>query len=191
MASTVTIKDVKTILTQPEGLPLIVVKVITSEPGLYGLGCASLSPRIHAIHKAIDVYLRPFLIGRDVDKIEEIWQMSMVNAYWRNGPVLNNATSGVDIALWDIKGKRAGMPVYQLFGGKCREGAAVYTHADGKDMHEVEDSVNQFIEQGYKYIRIQMGGYGGQSSKLRKPEGAPDGVYFDPRAYSRGSGRDD
>ena len=111
------------------------------------------------------VHLRPFLIGRDVDKIEEIWQMSMVNAYWRNGPVLNNAISGVDIALWDIKGKRAGMPVYQLFGGKCREGAAVYTHADGKDKREVEDNVNQFIEQGYKYIRIQMGGYGGQPSE--------------------------
>ena len=185
MASTITIKDVKSILTQPEGLPLIVVKIITSEPGLYGLGCASLSPRIHAIQKAIDVHLRPFLIGRDVDKIEEIWQMSMVNAYWRNGPVLNNAISGVDIALWDIKGKRAGMPVYQLFGGKCREGAAVYVHGDGKDKYEVEDSVNQFIEQGYKYIRIQMGGYGGQTSKLRKPEGAPDGVYFDPRAYAR------
>ncbi len=185
MASTITIKDVKSILTQPEGLPLIVVKIITSEPGLYGLGCASLSPRIHAIQKAIDVHLRPFLIGRDVDKIEEIWQMSMVNAYWRNGPVLNNAISGVDIALWDIKGKRAGMPVYQLFGGKCREGAAVYVHGDGKDKYEVEDSVNQFIEQDYKYIRIQMGGYGGQTSKLRKPEGAPDGVYFDPRAYAR------
>ncbi len=185
MASTITIKDVKSILTQPEGLPLIVVKIITSEHGLYGLGCASLSPRIHAIQKAIDVHLRPFLIGRDVDKIEEIWQMSMVNAYWRNGPVLNNAISGVDIALWDIKGKRAGMPVYQLFGGKCREGAAVYVHGDGKDKYEVEDSVNQFIEQGYKYIRIQMGGYGGQTSKLRKPEGAPDGVYFDPRAYAR------
>ncbi len=185
MASTVTIKDVKPILTQPEGLPLLVVKIITSESGLYGLGCASLSPRFHAVHKTIEDHLRPFLIGRDVDKIEEIWQMSMVNAYWRNGPVLNNAISGVDIALWDIKGKRAGMPVYQLFGGKCREGAAVYVHADGKDRHEVEDSVNQFIEQGYKYIRIQMGGYGGQSSKLRKPEGAPDGVYFDPRAYAR------
>ncbi len=185
MASSVTIKDVKTILTQPEGAPLIVVKIITSEPGLYGLGCATFSPRFHAIQKAIDVHLRPFLIGRDVDKIEEIWQMSMVNAYWRNGPVLNNAISGVDIALWDIKGKRAGMPVYQLFGGKCREGAAVYTHADGKDKREVEDSVNQFIDQGYKYIRIQVGGYGGNPAKLHKPEGAPDGNYFDPRAYAR------
>ena len=91
----------------------------------------------------------------------------------------------MDIALWDIKGKRAGMPVYQLFGGNVGRARAVYVHADGKDRHEVEDSVNQFIEQGYKFIRIQMGGYGGQSSKLRKPEGAPDGVYFDPRAYAR------
>ena len=185
MASLVTIKDIKTILTQPENLPLIVVKIITSEPDLYGLGCATFSPRFHAIQKAIDTHLRPFLIGRDVDKIEEIWQMSMVNAYWRNGPVLNNAISGVDIALWDIIGKRAGMPVYLLFGGKCREAAAVYTHADGKDMYEVENCVNQFIELGYKYIRIQIGGYGGNPVKLHKPKGAPKGNYFDPRTYAR------
>ena len=181
----VTIKDVQTILTQPEGSRLIIVKIITSQPGLYGLGCATFTQRFHAVHAAIEKHLKPFLIGRDVSRIEEIWQMAMVNGYWRNGPVLNNAISGADQALWDIKGKQADMPLYQLLGGKCREAAAVYGHADGRDEHEVEDSVRKYMAQGYRYIRIQMGGYGGQAEKLAKPEGAPPGAYFDPRAYTR------
>ena len=181
----VTIKDVQTILTQPEGSRLIIVKIITSQPGLYGLGCATFTQRFHAVHAAIEKHLKPFLIGRDVSRIEEIWQMGMVNGYWRNGPVLNNAISGADQALWDIKGKQADMPLYQLLGGKCREGAAVYGHADGRDEHEVEDSVRKYMAQGYRYIRIQMGGYGGQAEKLVKPEGAPPGAYFDPKAYMR------
>jgi mannonate dehydratase len=164
---------------------LVIVKVITSEPGLYGLGCATFTQRFHAVHAAIEKHLKPFLIGRDVSRIEEIWQMSMVHGYWRNGPVLNNAISGVDMALWDIKGKQASMPVYQLLGGKCREAAAVYVHADGREPQEVEDNVRKFMEAGYRYIRIQMGGYGGKHSGLVKPEGAPDGAYFDPRQYTR------
>ena len=185
MPSPVTIKDVRTILTQPAGSRLIVVKVITSEPGLYGLGCATFTQRFRAVHAAIQDHLRPFLIGRDVDRVEETFQLAMVNSYWRNGPVLNNAISGVDMALWDIKGKRAGMPVYQLLGGKCREGAAVYAHADGRDRHEVVDNVRQFEEQGYRYVRIQLGGYGGHVGDLKKPSGAPDGAYYDPREYCR------
>ncbi|HVU15132.1 MAG TPA: enolase C-terminal domain-like protein, partial [Phototrophicaceae bacterium] len=111
--------------------------------------------------------------------------MSMVNGYWRNGPVLNNAISGIDQALWDIKGKLANMPVYQLLGGKCREGAAVYVHADGKDPQEVIDNVQRFREQGYHFIRVQMGGYGGKGARNIRPEGSPDGAYYDPRAYIR------
>jgi len=122
--SIVTIKDVKVITTQPAESRLVIVKVNTSEPGLYGLGCATFTQRFHAVVAAIEKHMAPFLIGRDVDRIEEIFQMSCVSGYWRNGPVLNNAISGVDQALWDIKGKRAGMPVYQLLGGKCREAAA-------------------------------------------------------------------
>ena len=181
----ITIKDVQTILTQPAGSHLVIVKLITSEPGLYGLGCATFTQRFHAVQAAIEKHLKPFLIGRDVARIEEIWQMAMVHGYWRNGPVLNNAISGVDMALWDIKGKQAGMPVYQLLGGKCREAAAVYVHADGRDAQEVEDNVRQFMAQGYRHIRVQMGGYGGQAGQLPKPEGAPEGAYFDPRAYAR------
>ena len=181
----VTIKDVQTILTQPAGSRLVIVKVITSEPGLYGLGCATFTQRFHAVHIAIEKHLKPFVLGRRVSRIEEIFRMAAVHSYWRNGPVLNNAISGIDMALWDIKGKQAGMPVYQLLGGKCREAAAVYVHANGKNPQEVEENVRQFMEQGYRYIRVQMGGYGGQADKLVKPDGAPDGAYFDPRAYCR------
>ena len=180
----VTIKDVQTITTQPAGSRLVIVKIITSEPGLYGLGCATFTQRFHAVVTAMEKHLKPFLIGRDVSRIEEIWQMGMVHSYWRNGPVLSNAISGADQALWDIKGKQAGMPVYELLGGKCREAAAVYGHAGGNSPEAVADSVRQFMENGYRYIRIQMGGYGGEASRIVKPDGAPDGAYFDPREYT-------
>jgi mannonate dehydratase len=185
MSSVIRIRDIKTILTQPGRSRLVIVKVLTTEPGLYGLGCATFTQRVFAVQAAIERHLKPFLIGRDVDCIEEIWQMAMVHGYWRNGPVLNNAISGIDQALWDIKGKCAGMPLYQLLGGKSRQAAAVYTHADGRDPQEVEFNVCKLVEQGYRYVRIQMGGYGGQTVHLIKPENAPDGNYFDPRAYSR------
>lgn len=183
--ATVTIKDVQTIMTQPAGSRLIIVKIITSEPGLYGVGCATFTQRFHAVYTAIEKHLKPFLIGRDVSRIEELWQLAMVHSYWRNGPVLSNAVSGMDEALWDIKGKQAGMPVYQLLGGKCREAAAVYGHAGGSSPEEVADSVRKFIDDGYHHIRVQVGGYGGTGSTLTKPEGALEGAYFDPRGYTR------
>jgi mannonate dehydratase len=181
----VTIKDVKTILTQPAGSRLIVVKLITSEPGLYGVGCATFTQRFRAVHTAVEQHLKPFLLGRDVDRIEETWQMLMVNGYWRNGPVLNNAISGVDQALWDIKGKRANMPVYQLLGGKCREAAACYSHAGGDTIEAAIDSLRALMDQGYHYLRLGCGGYGGKPARLYKPDGAPEGEYFDRKHYMR------
>ncbi len=151
------ITDVRTILTAPDRIRLVVVKVLTSEPGLYGLGCATFTQRALAVQTAVDKYLKPFLVGRDADEIEDIWQSSYVSSYWRNGPVLFNAMSGVDMALWDIKGKRAGMPVYQLLGGKCRFGAALYVHIGGRDVREVEDRARAAMEKGYKHVRVQMG----------------------------------
>lgn len=183
--STVTIRDVQVITTQPAGSRLVIVKVHTSEPGLYGLGCATFTQRFHAVVAAIEKHLKPFVLGRDVDRLEEIYQMSCVHSYWRNGPVLNNAICGIDQALWDIKGKRAGMPVYQLLGGKCREAAACYSHAGGRTKEEILDSIRQLMEQGYQYIRVQQGGYGGLASRQPKPDGAQPGDYFDPRGYMR------
>ncbi|WP_274650900.1 enolase C-terminal domain-like protein [Paenibacillus humicola] len=179
------ITDVKAILTAPDGINLVVVKIETNEPGLYGLGCATFTQRYLSVRSAVEDYMKPFLIGKDPQRIEDIWQTAMVSSYWRNGPVLNNAISGVDMALWDIKGKMAGMPVYQLLGGKCREAAAVYRHADGRDAREVEDNVRRYMEQGYRYIRCQMGGYGGRNHIIHAPENAQPGAYYDPDTYAR------
>jgi mannonate dehydratase len=185
----ITIRNVRTILTMPGNDRLVVVKVETSEAGLYGLGCATFTQRPLAVRSAVEDYLKPFLIGKDVARIEDLWQTMMVNSYWRNGPVLNNAISGVDMALWDIKGKQAGMPVYDLLGGKCREAAAVYRHADGQGEEQVLESVQRYMEEGYHYIRCQMGGYGGKygasAAPRSLPENAQPGVYFDPDAYAR------
>lgn len=186
MGKPITIEDVKVfgVQTHGAGMRFIVVKVITSEPGLYGLGCATFTQRYAATLGALEHHVIPFVKGREVSRIEEIFQMNLVNSYWRNGPVLNNAISGIDQALWDIKGKMANMPVYDLLGGKVREGAAVYSHADGREPKEVLDNVRKFMEQGYHYVRIQMGGYGGKRADARKPEGALNGAYYDPRSYT-------
>jgi len=186
MTKPVTIRDIQVITTQPYSYArLVIVKVLTSEPGLYGLGCASFTTKFHAVVTALEKHLKPFLLGRDVTRIEEIWQMAMLHGYWRNGPVLNNAVSGVDQALWDIQGKQANMPVYQLLGGKTREAAHVYTHADGNTPQEVADNVKRYMAEGYRYVRIQLCGYGGQSDSIVKPENAPEGGYFDRKAYAR------
>lgn len=154
------ITKVRPILTAPQGIRLLVVKVETSEPGLYGLGCGTFQQRPLTVKTAVEEYLDPFCHGRDADNIEDIWQTAYTSSYWRNGPVLNNALSGVDMALWDIKGKRAGMPVYQLLGGKCRFAVDCYAHSSGRDLQQLEDSVAQNKERGFRHIRIQLGGYG-------------------------------
>src|SRR5690554_465393 len=156
----ITIKSVKAIGTRPAGSNLVVVKVETSEPGLYGLGCATFTQRAFAVLPAVE-YLNEFCAGKDVDNIEDMWQSAYVSSYWRNGPVLNNALSGLDQALWDIKGKRANMPVYNLLGGKCRFAIPCYGHANGVTPEKVAEDVQSFMDRGYKNVRIQQGGYGG------------------------------
>ncbi|MGA1236639.1 MAG: enolase C-terminal domain-like protein [Limisphaerales bacterium] len=154
------ITRVRAIQTAPQGNRLTVVKVETSEPGLYGLGCATFNQRALPVASAINDYLDPFARGRDVDNIEDVWQTAFTSSYWRNGPVLNNALSGLDQALWDIKGKRANMPVYQLLGGKCRFAVDCYSHASGRDFDQLTESVKRLMAEGYRHIRIQLGGYG-------------------------------
>ena len=177
----VKIRDIKTILTAPNRIRLVVVKVETTEPGLVGWGCATFTQRALVVQTAIDEYLKPFLIGRNVDEIEDIWQSSYVSSYWRNGPVLFNAMSGVDIALWDIKGKRAGMPLYQLLGGKVRHGADCYYHASGASFTEVEDSARKGMAMGFRHIRVQVStpgyaSYGARSTAPPPPAGSADTV---------------
>ncbi|MBI1841737.1 MAG: starvation-sensing protein RspA [Verrucomicrobia bacterium] len=163
----VKITRVRAFATRPNKVNLIVVKVETSEPGLYGLGCATFTQRPTPVLAAVADFLDPFARGRDVSNIEDLWQNAYTSSYWRNGPVLNNALSGLDMALWDIQGKRAGMPVYQLLGGKCRFAVDCYSHASGRDLKEVEDSVRSKLEQGFRHVRIQMGSYGSEHLSTR------------------------
>ena len=154
--SNLTIRNVRTIFTEPDNIRLVIVKIETNEPEIYGVGCATFTQRPTPVMAAVEDYLKPFLIGKDPADIEDIWQSAYVSSYWRNGPVLNNALSGIDQALWDIKGKLAGMPVYDLLGGKARSSAAVYVHANGNEYQEVEDDVHRYMEEGFHHIRVQV-----------------------------------
>lgn len=188
------IRDVRVILTAPEEIRLVVVKVETDEPGLYGLGCATFTQRPLAVVTAIEEYLRPQVIGRSPHDIEDIWAMLAVSSYWRSGPVLNNALSGIDMALWDLKGKIAGMPLYDLLGGRCRMAAPLYIHASGRDALEVEEDARRYMAEGFRHIRCQVAvpgasTYGvahGQASDDDQPEHlrlTQDA--WDPAAYVR------
>ncbi len=180
------IREIRTLLIQPDNQVLVIVKVTTSEPGLYGWGCATFTQRFHAVRAAVDRHLAPLLAGRGVNAIEDLWQLGNVNGYWRNGPVLNNALGGVDMALWDIKGKLAGMPCYELWGGMSRPAAALYAHANGSDNEEVAAAAQAWREQGFQHIRCQLGGYPGTGRGLRSgPDGAGAGAYFDPQEKLR------
>ena len=189
--SDVKIQNIRVIETGPRGdINLVCVKIETNQPGLYGLGCATFTQRYSAVVTVIEDFIKPLITGRSVDSINDIWQTVTSDSYWRNGPVLNNALSGIDEALWDIKGKMANMPVYELLGGKCREGAAAYHHCDGRSPQEVEDNARKLMEQGYRYLRVQQGFYGGNMKGCKQsfvsPKGAiQEGTYYDPAQYMR------
>jgi mannonate dehydratase len=183
------IRDVQVIATAPQGLRLTVVKVVTDQDGLYGYGCATYTQRAELVVAAVERYLRPFLAGKPADRIDDLWQAMYNSSYWRNGPVLNNAISGVDEALWDIKGRMAGMPVYQLLGGKCREAADCYAHASGREIAEVIESARKLMAQGFRHIRVQVGvpgqagyGAGAGAAQVEKLHDAP---VFEPEDYLR------
>jgi mannonate dehydratase len=187
------IKDVRVIATAPAGLRLTVVKVVTDQDGLYGYGCGTFTQRAELVNAAVEKNLRPFLLGKPADRIDDLWQAMYNSSYWRNGPVLNNAISGVDQALWDIQGRRAGMPVYQLAGGKHREAAACYSHASGADIPQVLESARRIMAQGFRHVRVQIGvagmaGYGAPRGEAQtRPEALHAGPVFDPTAYIRTS----
>ena len=185
------ITNVKAILTCPDNIrTIVVVKVETSEPGLYGVGCSTGSLRPYAVKSAVDDYLNPFAKGKDPDNIEDLWQTAFVSSYWRNGPILNSALSGLDQALWDIKAKRAGMPLYQLLGGKCRFAVDCYTHSSGRTLEELEERVRAAMNEGFRHVRIQLGGYGspqlaGEADFRGSGFGAPGDEVMDPGEYAR------
>lgn len=185
-----TIQDIKVFCTAPQGINLVVVRVETNQPGLYGLGCATFAYRHLTVQHLIETYFKPLLVGRPVNNISELWQLMHQNAYWRNGPIANNAISGIDMALWDIKGKMANMPCYELFGGKMREGVRIYRHVNGRDAAEVEDQIRALMETGVRHFRCGASKkshgsdvYGAAPDYAVK--GGHDGIYFDSREHVR------
>ncbi|HEX4223884.1 MAG TPA: enolase C-terminal domain-like protein [Pseudonocardiaceae bacterium] len=154
------ITGVRAIVTAPERVPLVVVRVDTSEPGLYGLGCATFTQRFAAVAATITEHVAPLVIGRSPADIEDITRLIHYSSYWRQGPVLNNALSGIDQALWDIAGKRADMPVYELLGGRSRAAVEVYSHAGGATIEETLAEAEELMAAGYRSIRLQVGGPG-------------------------------
>lgn len=130
---------------------------ITTDDGLTGLGDATLNGRELAVAAYLSEHLVPLLIGRDAHRIEDTWQYLYRGAYWRRGPVTMASIAAVDTALWDIKAKAAGLPLYQLLGGRSRDGLLVYGHASGAELPELFDSVREHLEEGYRAIRIQTG----------------------------------
>jgi mannonate dehydratase len=148
------ITDCHSLVTCP-GRNFVLVK-ITTENGLVGWGDATLNGRELAVATLIDEHLRPLLIGEDAGRIEHLWNSLYTGAYWRGGPVQNSALAGIDMALWDILGKAAGMPVYQLLGGRVREGAMAYVHCAGTTPEKVAQRVQARMEQGFKACRIQL-----------------------------------
>src|SRR5690606_36459386 len=167
------IVDARVIVTCP-GRNFVTLKIATRS-GVYGLGDATLNGREPAVASYLQDHVVPNLIGRDAGRIEDTWQFLYRGAYWRRGPVTMSAIAAVDVELWDILGKMAGMPVYQLLGGRSREGALVYGHANGRDIAEASDAVGRFIEQGFLAVRAQCGVPG-----VKKPYGVSSGRAYEP-----------
>ncbi len=159
------ITDVRVIVTAPAGQSFTLVKIMTDQ-GVYGVGDGTKNGREIAVASLLEMHLAPMLIGRDPGAIEDIWKSIYRGTYWRDGPIQMSALAAIDMALWDIKGKVAGLPVYSLLGGPTRRGALTYYHASGDDFAEVAEDAIKHLEAGYKVIRAQVsvpgatGGYG-------------------------------
>jgi len=145
----------RVIVTCP-GRNFVTLKIETDQ-GVYGIGDATLNGRELSVVSYLADHVAPSLIGMDPRRIEDIWQFLYRGAYWRRGPVTMRAIAAVDVALWDIKAKMAGMPLYQLLGGRSRDHVMVYGHANGADISETVDAVGHYIDLGYKAIRAQTG----------------------------------
>ncbi|MCS6858906.1 MAG: D-galactonate dehydratase family protein [Abditibacteriales bacterium] len=178
------ITDIRVFVTCPTGQNYVVTKVLTDE-GVYGVGEGTLNGNEIVVARCLE-HIKELLIGQDPRNSEDLWWLIYRSGYWRQGPIFRSAQSAIDFALWDIKGKIANLPVYQLLGGASRKGVKVYRHAGGRDPKEVEDSVRAYLEQGAKVVRCQIGGYGGSGVLAHEPpqrEGLPSTVIFEPAKY--------
>jgi mannonate dehydratase len=168
------ISNARVIVTSP-GRNFVTLKIETDD-GLTGIGDATLNGRELAVASYLTDHVIPVLIGRDAHRIEDTWQYLYRGAYWRRGPVTMSAIAAVDTALWDLKAKSANLPLYQLLGGRSRDGVMVYGHANGNDIAETLDEVARYIGLGYKAIRAQCGIPG-----LASTYGvAKDKLYYEP-----------
>jgi mannonate dehydratase len=149
------IESARLVVTSP-GRNFVTLIIETSD-GVHGIGDATLNGRELAVAAYLKDHVVPCLIGRDAQRIEDVWQFLYRGAYWRRGPVTMTAIAAVDMALWDIKGKIAGLPLYQLLGGACRDCVTVYGHANGTTVDETVERALDYKEQGYKAIRLQSG----------------------------------
>jgi mannonate dehydratase len=179
----VRISGLDVFVVAPDGVNLVIVRVRTTQDGLVGWGCATFTQRAFAVASVLQTYLAPLVTGRSVHDITDIWLTTTVDSYWRGGPVLNSALSGIDQALWDIKGKLAGLPLWQLLGGRVRSVVETYTHASGRDVAELTDQVEQCVEAGYRHVRCQVTVPG--TSTYGAAQQASGDVSWDPDAYVR------
>jgi mannonate dehydratase len=168
------ITNARVIVTCPDR-NFVTLKIET-EDGIYGLGDATLNGRELAVASYLTDHVVPLLIGRDARRIEDTWQYLYKGAYWRRGPVTMTAIAAVDVALWDILGKAANLPVYRLLGGASREGVMVYGHANGSDLDDTVAAVGRYLEMGYKAVRAQSG-IPGLASTYGVGRG---GMYYEP-----------
>src|SRR5438128_4902597 len=145
----------RVIVTCP-GRNFVTLKIETDQ-GIYGIGDATLNGRELSVVSYLQDHVGPSLIGMDPRRIEDIWQYLYRGGYWRRGPVTMAAIAAVDVALWDIKAKLAGMPLYQLLGGAVRIGLLAYGHASGTDETQLFDSIERHLQAGYRAIRVQAG----------------------------------
>ena len=150
-----TITDARVIVTSP-GRNFVTLQ-ITCDDGTTGLGDATLNGRELSVASYLEDHVVPCLIGRDAHRIEDVWQYLYKGAYWRRGPVTMTAIAAVDMALWDIKGKVAGLPVYQLLGGAARDSCLVYCHANGTTIADTIETALRHRDEGYRAIRLQCG----------------------------------
>src|SRR3954454_5400570 len=149
--------------------------VIETSDGVRGVGDATLNGRELAVASYLSDHVIPCLIGRDAHRIEDVWQYLYRGAYWRRGPVTMMAIAAVDMALWDIKGKALGTPVYQLLGGAARGAVTVYGHASGETIEAAVESAGRHVASGYKAVRVQCGVPG-----VERPYGIARGEHYEP-----------
>ena len=195
------ITDVQLTVTNPSkgaGGNFVLVKIVTDQPGLHGWGDCTCTGSELGVAKFLEEHMRPGLLGRNPMQLEDLWQTLFFLPYYRSGTVHMSAISGIDMALWDIKGKVAGLPVYELLGGRSRNGLLTYSNASGRTFDEVEENVRKLMAKGYKVIKAQVsapgadGGYAvphseGQRAAAEKAysEGLPPSEVWEPGPYVR------